>query len=188
MKGNTKKSRGILTLVLAFVMLISITVALGIYNNQSKADVAQQNALVEQVTDDIQEDSLDYVDEKKSLDVENESIEENLINPKEVRFMQSSIKNKTGEHTVLDNAEELKNGTLKPEDMPLIRLWKDEEGKIWTLDHRRLAAFRLAGLESVPFVWATEEEVANQMWKMTTTTDGKTIRLKIDKGKNMTVG
>ncbi|EAY3827609.1 RHS domain-containing protein [Salmonella enterica] len=104
------------------------------------------------------------------------------INPKDVRYMQSSIKNQTGEYTVLGNAEALLNGTLKPSALPPIKIWKDNLGKIWTLDHRRLAAFKLAGLDSAPFKWASPNEVANQMWKMTTKTDGKSIILKLGDG------
>ena len=109
------------------------------------------------------------------------------IDPKEVNFMQSSIKNKTGEYTVLGNAKALKNGILKASDLPNIRIWKDANGKIWTLDHRRLAAFRLAGLEAVPFQWATNKEVVKQMWKMTTETGGKSIKLKLGNGKSIIV-
>ena len=109
------------------------------------------------------------------------------VNPKDVNFMQSSIRNQTGEHTVLGNAEALKNGTLQATDLPEIRIWQDADGKLWTLDHRRLAAFRLAGLDSVPFRWATDEEIASQMWKMTTKTNGTSVKLKLGNGKSMTI-
>ncbi|WP_210501247.1 RHS repeat-associated core domain-containing protein, partial [Pantoea ananatis] len=99
-------------------------------------------------------------------------------NPDDIHFMQSSIKNQTGEHTVLNNAAALKNGTLKPTDLPAIKIWQDSSGKLWTLDHRRLAAFKLSGLKEIPVQWATEKEIAGQMWKMTTKTDGKSIILK----------
>ena len=56
-----------------------------------------------------------------------------------------------------------------------------------TIDHRRLAAFRMAKLDSVPFRWATDEEVANQMWKMTTKTNGISIKLKLADGQSMTI-
>ena len=92
--------------------------------------------------------------------------------------MQSSIKNQTGEYTVLGNADALLNDALKPSDLPPIKTWKGDLGKTWTLDHRRLAAFKLAGLDSVPFKWASPGEIANQMWKMTTKTDGKSIIFK----------
>ena len=49
----------------------------------------------------------------------------NTVNPKDVNFMQSSIKNQTGEHTVLGNAEALKSGALKATDLPEIRIWQD---------------------------------------------------------------
>jgi len=91
------------------------------------------------------------------------------IDLKDVRYMQSYIKNQTGKYTALGNADALLNCTLKPSDLPPI--------KIWTLDHRRLAVFKLAGLDSVPFKWASPRDVANQMWKMTTKTDGKSIIL-----------
>ena len=72
-------------------------------------------------------------------------------------------------------------------DLPEIRIWQDADGKLWTLDHRRLAAFRMAKLDSVPFRWATDEEVANQMWKMTTKTNGISIKLKLADGQSMTI-
>ena len=111
----------------------------------------------------------------------------NTVNPKDVNFMQSSIKNQTGEYTVLGNAEALKNGTLQANDLPEIRIWQDADGKLWTLDHRRLAAFRIAELDSVPFRWATDEEIAGQMWKMTTKTNGTSIKLKLGSGESMTI-
>lgn len=111
----------------------------------------------------------------------------NTVNPKDVNFMQCSIKNQTGEYTVLGNAEALKNGTLQATDLPEIRIWQDADGKLWTLDHRRLAAFRIAELDSVPFRWATDEEIAGQMWKMTTKTNGTSIKLKLGNGESMTI-
>lgn len=50
------------------------------------------------------------------------------VNPKDVRYMQSSIKNQTGGYTVLENAQALKESTLKPSDLPEIRIWKDNDG------------------------------------------------------------
>ena len=111
----------------------------------------------------------------------------NTVNPKDVNFMQSSIKNQTGEHTVLGNAEALKSGALKATDLPEIRIWQDADGKLWTLDHRRLATFRMTELDSVPFRWAMDEKVANQMWKMTTKTNGISIKLKLTDGQSMTI-
>jgi len=110
----------------------------------------------------------------------------------EIHYMQSSIKNtgkkSTGKtYTVLENAEALKLGDLKPEDLPLIRVWKDADGKIWTLDHRRLAAFELAGIEEIPVEWASKEIVESQMWKMSTKTGGTSIKLKLGNGKSIII-
>ncbi len=217
MKENKSRFRRILTLIVAAVMMLSlVTASFAIYNNRSNANPISQNKTVEtsqeNKSDDINSENQDEAyrdielseeDKDTYSDLSQQDVEEGLedkednqepevettqmINPKDVRFMQSSIKNQTGEYTVLGNAEALKKGILLPTDLALIRLWKDDKGNIWTLDHRRLAAFRLAGLESVPFQWATEEEVKNQMWKMTTRTEGKTIRLKLGNGKSMTV-
>ena len=111
----------------------------------------------------------------------------NVINPKNIHFMQNSIKNQTGEYTVLGNVGALRSGKLKATDLPEIRIWKDSSGKIWTLDHRRLAAFRMAELDMIPFKWATEKEVAKQMWKMSTKTGGTSIKLKLGNGVSITI-
>lgn len=217
MKENKNIFRKILTIIVAAVMIISLaTASFAIYNNNSKANPISQNKTTEtrkkNNVDNINSESQDEIyrdvelseeDKESYSDLSQQDVEEGLedkeekkesevettqmINPKDVRFMQSSIKNQTGEYTVLGNAEALKKGMLLPTDLALIRLWKDDKGNVWTLDHRRLAAFRLAGLENVPFQWATEEEVKNQMWKMTTRTEGKTIRLKLGNGKSMIV-
>ncbi|GAA4321039.1 hypothetical protein GCM10023184_06540 [Flaviaesturariibacter amylovorans] len=108
------------------------------------------------------------------------------LNPNEIHFMQSSIKNTTGEFTVLGNAEALSAGTLNP-NVLRINVWKDATGKIWTLDHRRLAAFRLSGLNKVPVNWASKSQVQSQMWKMTTKNGGTSIKLKFSDGTNQVV-
>lgn len=110
-------------------------------------------------------------------------IAEEMLNPGDIHFMQSSIKNQTGEFTVLGNAEALRAGTLDPGILK-INIWKDASGKIWTLDHRRLAAFRLSELQDVPVQWASPE---GQMWKMTTTNGGTSIFLKLGGGNGMIV-
>lgn len=217
MKENKNIFRKILMIIVAAVMTISLaTASFAIYNSNSKANPISHNKMTEtrkmNNVDNINSESHDEIyrdvelseeDKESYSDLSQQDVEEGLedkeetkepevettqmINPKDVRFMQSSIKNQTGEYTVLGNADALRKGTLLPTDLALIRLWKDDKGNVWTLDHRRLAAFRLAGLESVPYQWATEEEVKNQMWKMTTRTEGKTIRLKLGNGKSMIV-
>lgn len=104
------------------------------------------------------------------------------VDPNEVHFRQDNISNKTGNYTVLGNAEALRNGTLSVDDLQNIRIWEDKNGVLWTLDHRRLAAFRPAGLEEVPFEWADIDDVLRQSWKMTTNNGGTSIILKLADG------
>ena len=104
--------------------------------------------------------------------------------PAEIHFMQSFIKNTTGEFTVLGNSRALRSGELSPE-MLRFRVWQDTDGKIWTLDHRRLAVFRLSGLEEAPIQWANP---SREMWKISTENGGESIWLKFDDGRrNMLV-
>ena len=106
-----------------------------------------------------------------------------VMNTSEIHFMQSSIKNTTGNYTVLGNAESLANGSLNPNVLRM-NVWKDASGKVWTLDHRRLGAFKLSGLEQAPIQWANP---SGQMWKMTTTNGGTSIKLKLGGGNNMII-
>ena len=109
--------------------------------------------------------------------------ESNVLNPNQIHFMQSSIKNSTGEFTVLGNARDLSQGMLDPKKLTM-NVWKDAEGKIWTLDHRRLAAFKFSGLDKAPVNWA---DPTGQMWKMTTKTGGSSIWLKLGNGTGITI-
>ncbi|WP_269765837.1 RHS repeat-associated core domain-containing protein, partial [Burkholderia ubonensis] len=110
---------------------------------------------------------------------------EGTIDPSQVHFMQSSAKNVTGDYTVLGNAQALQDGTLDPNILKT-KIWKDGAGKLWTLDHRRLAAFKLAR-KCMPYQMASKDEVDNQMWKMSTKNGGASIRLKMENGQSMTV-
>jgi len=48
-------------------------------------------------------------------------------------------------------------------------------GEIYTLDHRRLVAYKQAGRKSVPFQWADLNTVRDQRWKFSTTNGGISI-------------
>ncbi|QDX92981.1 hypothetical protein EEL30_12100 [Brevibacillus laterosporus] len=104
------------------------------------------------------------------------------LNPKEIRFMQSTITNKTGQYTVLDNAKTFSENPSKIFELNPIRAWQDGKGNIWTLDHRRLGASRLADLDKIPVHWASKAEVYQDAWKLSKKVDGKSIVLKIGKG------
>jgi len=100
-----------------------------------------------------------------------------LRDPKTIRFTQDSIKAefKTGDS--VDNLiQKLKSGELTADQIPPIRIF-EKNGKIYSLDNRRLYTFQEA---NVPLrtVWATPEEVAAEAWKFTTKNDGASIRIR----------
>ncbi|MFD4948868.1 DUF6531 domain-containing protein [Streptomyces sp. NPDC058409] len=96
------------------------------------------------------------------------------ISPLAVRFSQDSIKGtfKNGQ-SVQDLVDALKAGRVVASDLPPIRVFR-QNGKIYTLDNRRLYAFREAGV-NIRFTRASAEEVQSESWKMTTRNDGTSI-------------
>ncbi|EGK14135.1 hypothetical protein HMPREF9374_0394 [Desmospora sp. 8437] len=109
-----------------------------------------------------------------------------FVDPGDVRFTQDSIKYQFGDKsgTVDDLIKGLKSGKINPRDIPPIRIF-EMNGKIYSLDNRRLYAFKQAGLE-VPYEIADPRVVRKQIgtpenmngWKFTTPNDGQSIRLR----------
>jgi hypothetical protein len=99
------------------------------------------------------------------------------MDPKSVRFSQSSIRRSFADGSTIDDlAEGLRTGRIRAEDIPPFRL-VEIEGLLFTLDNRRLEAFRLAGVE-IPWRMATAEEVAAEAWKFTTSNRGLSVRVR----------
>jgi hypothetical protein len=93
-----------------------------------------------------------------------------------VHYMQGNADNQSGKYTVVGNAKALRAGTLKTSDLPPLQVWKDHTGKVWSLDHRRLAAYQLADVvEYVPVVFVERAAVVNDNFKFSTFTDGKSM-------------
>jgi len=106
-----------------------------------------------------------------------QAAEQRFIDPKTVRFSQDSIKSSfKGGGSIDELTEGLRSGTIKPGDVPAIRVF-ERDGKLFTLDNRRLEAFRRAGVE-IPYRQATSEEVMNEAWKFTTKNAGESIRVR----------
>jgi RHS repeat-associated protein len=99
------------------------------------------------------------------------------ISPELVRFTQDSISPtfKAG-GKVGDLASGLKSGTVDPESVQRIRIF-EKDGKLYTLDNRRLAAFKEAG-KPVPYTVASPKEVTQEGYKFTTKNDGKSVRVR----------
>jgi hypothetical protein len=106
------------------------------------------------------------------------------IDPKQVRFTQDSIaaRFKNG-GSIYDLIEDLKSGKVKPEDIPPIRVF-EKNGKIYSLDNRRLYVFQQAGVK-IRWVKADPKTVKREVIdgdKWSTKNDGKSIRVR--KGKS----
>ena len=99
------------------------------------------------------------------------------IDPAIVRFSQDSINKNFGSGGSVDElATALQNGTTAVSEIPAIRL-VERNGQLFTLDNRRLEAFRRAGVD-VPYRMATPEEIMNEMWKFTSRNGGTSIRVR----------
>lgn len=100
----------------------------------------------------------------------------------EIRFSQQNAQNASeGGYTVISNARAFRDGSLKVEDLPRLQVWRDQDGRIWTLDHRRLAAMRLSGaVKDVLVEFVDEATVKQQRFKFDTKTQGRSIFVKVD--------
>ncbi len=106
------------------------------------------------------------------------------IDPFRIRSAQDSVRKTFRDRRSLEEMiEGLRSGKVRPEDIPPI-LIVEADGKVITLDHRRLVAFREAGI-SIHYRKATSEEMreaVEEVGKWTTIDDGMSIRIR--KGVN----
>ena len=99
------------------------------------------------------------------------------IDPFAVRFSQESAGYTfRGRGTIDDLATGLRNGSISPDNVPPIRL-VERDGNLFSLDNRRLEAFRRAGVQA-PYRMATKKEAASEGWKFTTRNKGISIRIR----------
>ncbi len=99
------------------------------------------------------------------------------MNPNSVRFTQESVRYRFKDGSSIDDlADALRNGRIRPEEVPPLRL-VEIQGSLFTLDNRRLVAFRRAGQE-IPWTMATPEEVLDEAWKFTTKNEGISVRIR----------
>lgn len=102
---------------------------------------------------------------------------------KDLRFTQVNCRNMSQDkkYSVIGNARAIKEGTLDIKKLPTIKVWRDTEGRIWTLDHRRLAAMRLSGvIDKLEVEFVSEEVVRAQGFKFGTQNEGKSIFVHLD--------
>lgn len=177
---------GVLILFIATTVAGQATVALGAVEGDVPATEARRHS-----AESCGAESVDSPNRIARLD------------PERIRFSQSTF-SETGktldgdEYTVEENAQWLRQHP--DQDFPWsgpIRVFQkaafmDEwgpmtrfgytgdpknliNGEIYTLDHRRLIAYRRAARKSIPVEWADLNIVRDQRWKFTTTTGGFSI-------------
>ncbi len=84
--------------------------------------------------------------------------DEDSMDPNSIRFSQDSIKSTFRDGRSIDKlANGLRNGSVKPQDVPAIRL-VNRNGRLVTIDNRRLEAFRRAG-KPIRTRMATQKEI-----------------------------
>lgn len=103
---------------------------------------------------------------------------------KDIRFSQLTCKNEMeGGYTVIGNARAFSNGTLSMDvfkDRP-IEVWRDVEGRIWSIDHRRLVAMKMAGnIDEIPVKFITPDQQQMETFKYTTQSEGRSIFLLVE--------
>src|SRR5438309_1499176 len=98
------------------------------------------------------------------------------IDPWEVRFSHESINARFSDGRTIDELVlALRTGLVSSEDVAPIRL-VERGGQLYTLDNRRLEAFRRAGVE-IAYRMATDQEAEDEEWKFTTTNAGVSVRM-----------
>jgi len=81
-----------------------------------------------------------------------------LRNPNSIRFSQDSVRGTFSDgRSVRELTEGLRSGAIKPTDVPAVRL-VERQGKLISIDNRRLQAFRDAGVD-IPTRMATPQEI-----------------------------
>ena len=97
-----------------------------------------------------------------------------LIDPFEVRFSQKSVNRRFRDgRTIEELADGLRTGRVRSEDVLPIRLVQ-RGSHLFTLDNRRLEAFRRAARD-VAYRMATPAEIDAERWKFTTTNGGISV-------------
>jgi len=103
------------------------------------------------------------------------------LDPADIRFTQDSISSTFRDGSSIDDLiEGLKNGTISADEIPTIRVF-EMDGKIYSLDNRRLYAFKKAGVRRINVEWVNPStpEIAKELtWKFTTINNGISIRVR----------
>ncbi len=107
----------------------------------------------------------------------------------QILFMQdtASLPFLDNKHDIIDDANGIKTGAIKPKDLPPILVWLDLQGRVWAINHRRLIAMILAGRTHLTVKWADKTTVLHNKFEFTSTSGGKKITVWITDNIGMIV-
>ena len=146
------------------------------YNNSANVIIKEVEELEEEETtyNFEVEDYHTYYVGKNSILVHNTC----NMDPSDIRFTQDSISSTFQDGSAVDDmVNGLKNGTIDPKSVKPIRVFQ-QNGKIYSLDNRRLYAFKQAGMDNIRVKWVNPKNktIAQKIAKhFTTKTDGLSI-------------
>lgn len=115
--------------------------------------------------------------------LKNQKLGEEVVNVDDIRWSQAQARNMSqdGKYSVIGNAKAIKDGKLDISILPTIKVFRDDAGRIWTLDHRRLAAIKLSGvIKKLKVEFVSEEIVKAQKFKFSTQNEGNSILIHLD--------
>jgi hypothetical protein len=94
------------------------------------------------------DEEIDESGDESSSEMEEEIV---WVDPNEIKFINNSISQKFKDgSTIHDLLRQLRNGTTDVSEIPIIRVVDLDQDGLWSLDNRRLWAFKKASLESIP--------------------------------------
>ena len=117
--------------------------------------------------------AVQYLGIRKSVTVGVKALLVKRVSPNGIKFSQPTIsQNFSSKGTINDLVEGLKSGSVKPRDVPPIRVVK-LNGELITLDNRRLAAFQAAGKKiRVERVSLSNSEIAKEFGRKNNPVNG----------------
>lgn len=103
----------------------------------------------------------------------------------DIHFMQSVVADYLDhkKYSLIEMAHDIHTQQLRLSDLTPLEVWRDTNGKIWTLNQRRLAMFRLAGYQGpVAITWITEEEMKKDNAGFSPWQEGDNIQIRLSDG------
>ena len=152
MQNPVLKSPSFLAVLLAAVMACMLSVvpvsgqtALGVYQPNvavALGETAPKSLNVLGIFLDVKRAALGCCNGADTI----VDVPKGLTDPSKIRFSQDSIKGTFRDGQSIDDlVKGLKDGSIKPGDVPAIRV-VEKNGQLISIDNRRLAAFRQAGV------------------------------------------